>query len=354
MPNFSFSLALTGTITVHGSGPTPPTPPPWAGYTQWLRANDSPDGAIATLPDLSANHLDEVQATGGLQPTIVANVANGKKALRFVGTQFMACAALSVAQPNTIFIAFQMPDTTGIHMLMDGLTGRQDIWSQAGLINAFAGNVVAPGNSIGTAVRVVTVEFNGASSNIWMDGVLIAANVNLGTQGLISELLGKDNFGNFLNGDIFERIIYPSIGSSANRKANQQYLADEYGVTLGQPQITTIDYTGLSGANFVTGGAALYCTASADLNAPYYFWFNTGTESDPAPGGTGIQVVLSVLVTDAQIADAMRSAAGSIWSAGVSGAVTTLTNNLRETVTAATAATSGAVVTITQTGSGNS
>lgn len=385
MPSTSFniSLALTGTITL-SSGPTPPTPPV-AGVLAWYRGDDVAAGAVSSWPDQSGNANDALQATGANQPLAVANVLNGHAGISFSGNPKVLTVASPVgldvttglhifvvgchtdnASNQTQIFALKNASSSGGSAMYGALIGnpanpaRRNGLFDFSISGTWADRAFAPADSaIVNDIAIWSYRYDNANAEVVKNGVsLISSPVT----GAIDTSTGSLQIGaytasfggaEYLTGKILEILIFANL-TAGQCQTVQAYLGTKYAIPLGQPQITDFDYTGLSGANFVTGGAARYCTASADLNAPYYFWFNTGTETDPAPGGTGIQVVLSVLVTDVQIADAMRSAAGSIWSAGIAGAVTTLINNNREAVTAATAATSGAVVTIVQTGSGNS
>lgn len=72
------------------------------------------------------------------------------------------------------------------------------------------------------------------------------------------------------------------------------------------------------GAQFVTGGAGYYfqfwtLTPGAAL---YYVWVNTGTETDPGPGGSGYMATVTTGDNSGQVATAIAAALGTLVTAG--------------------------------------
>lgn len=57
---------------------------------------------------------------------------------------------------------------------------------------------------------------------------------------------------------------------------------------------------------FATTGAGDYFIATNHLAASYYFWFNTGSVTDPAPGGTGYEVNIAQDTTAAEVATRLQ------------------------------------------------
>lgn len=99
----------------------------------------------------------------------------------------------------------------------------------------------------------------------------------------------------------------PTRGGGSRVQTSQQTCVD----VTGQPAINLVDFGTLLVSNFVTGGAGLACYVWGGNNTQFYFWFNTGTETDPGLTGTGIQVVLTGLVTATDIATAMANVANT-------------------------------------------
>ena len=77
-----------------------------------------------------------------------------------------------------------------------------------------------------------------------------------------------------------------------------------------------------------------YFTFSDGANNPFYCWLDTGASVDPAPGGTGLQAIISANDSAATIAGIVQAAidGNAAFGATVSGSVVTVTN---ATVTAA-------------------
>lgn len=78
----------------------------------------------------------------------------------------------------------------------------------------------------------------------------------------------------------------------------------------GQPQITLFDFTGLSGSDFITGGAGksfIYPQKSSVLGV----WISTGTESQPDLSSEGVtgysQASVGAISTDDQIASSVAN-----------------------------------------------
>lgn len=122
-----------------------------------------------------------------------------------------------------------------------------------------------------------------------------------------------------------------------------------------QPEITTIDFTGIPMFWFVTEGAGRYFVISGAANR-YALWFDTGTEVQPDASSDGVTDYLGVTVaTDITPDDAASAAGNSLagtgqFNADSLGAVTTAADAVNGARVPAVAATSGAIVTIIQQG----
>lgn len=121
-------------------------------------------------------------------------------------------------------------------------------------------------------------------------------------------------------------------------------------INAGFAETFTIDFTGLSGADFVTAGDGKYLTyvdAGAETRTP---WFDTGTENVPT-GAPNPELI--TITPSSSASDIATAAAGGIWSSytpSVVGNVLTLTANAIGPRTDAADGNTGAVVTITQQG----
>jgi hypothetical protein len=127
----------------------------------------------------------------------------------------------------------------------------------------------------------------------------------------------------------------------------------------GQAEITEFDFDGITGTTFNTAGAALYVRLFGPSDAEFYFWFNTGTESDPAVSGTAIEVGTATgLNPSSSSSDIAGYFAGVVqdyntngnWSASAAGSITTVTDQSNAARTDGTGGNAGVTVTVTQQG----
>lgn len=123
-----------------------------------------------------------------------------------------------------------------------------------------------------------------------------------------------------------------------------------------QPNISTFDFTGLTGLDFVTGGTGLYLQLF-NGSGLFYPWYNTGTETDPGLSGTGLQISCFAYDPASSLASEMASAVnlyvGGTFSASASGNVCTITTLANIVCTPSNAGTSGVAVSTTQSGQPN-
>lgn len=134
-------------------------------------------------------------------------------------------------------------------------------------------------------------------------------------------------------------------------------LVQQSQITLGQPQITQVDFTGLTGANFVTAGPGLSYIQYYGM-AGYGVWFNTGTETQPDLSSHSIGNYIAVSVNPANNANELANAlltsingSGSNWTAAqpVNGQCV-ITDNINQVDTPAVDINTGAAITVLQTG----
>jgi hypothetical protein len=83
------------------------------------------------------------------------------------------------------------------------------------------------------------------------------------------------------------------------------------------------------GASFSTGGAADYFTMEDGGGNPFYVWFDVSNgNSDPSPGGTGLEVDITAADTSSTVASAAQAVINgdAAFSATVFGNIVTITN----------------------------
>lgn len=350
--------------------PTPPVPGP----VLWLRGDDAPNSsgglAVPLWKDVSGNGNDATQAVVASQPTGISNQINGHAAVVFDGVNDFLWSSISRTQPCTIFMVAHCAPGNINQYFIDGATINQAIlWNVAtdSAFSIFAGVVLQKPFGI-TSYGVLAGVFNGASSVISTNGVKSTGDCGTGNAtGTFIGSSGSPNT-NYLNGPIAEILIYPTEFSDSPRQTVQAYLGTKYAIPLGLPQITLFDFSGLSGASFVTGGTALYATLQVH-NGPTdtILWFNTGTETQPSLGAFLYEEIGCSPLDSAQdmataFANAMNaSLGGSVIVAVVDGSAGTgsltavqITDKQTGPVTSATAGNSGVAVSVTQSGAGNS
>ena len=200
-----------------------------AGCMLWLPVDAGGLGPVQLWADSSGNGNDALQGTLANRPTGNAVVLNGHNVVQFNGsTTFMQTPAFAAGQPNTIFIVLKMDTTSPANFICDGVGGanRNIFWDPGGNRALYAGSVVS-GSAATTSPEIWCGVFNGASSNLWINGILDASG-DPGAQNLTNGLnigsAGDSPPNGALNGYIAEVIIYNTSLSDAdkNRVGNYQ------------------------------------------------------------------------------------------------------------------------------------
>lgn len=247
-----------------------------------LKADDivATSGAISAWPESSGNgHPAASQATAGAQPTVVSNVLNGHKVVRFDGGDFLSLTgtALSIAQNKgalSIFIVYNYPTTAAgtktIFSLSNGVSAtgtRAQVYFKdpTGFLGAggrqldantavFSSSGIAPTAPI---AETVTTVFDWTNSDLYQykNGTQIIGNTSFQAAGNTSNTaslagtIGANLAGaaEFYVGDIAEILVY-NEASSALRANVHTYLQATYGLSMA-------DSTG-SGDQWIVQGDA--------------------------------------------------------------------------------------------------
>lgn len=206
-----------------------------AGLVGWWDADNVSGGdgdPVSTWPDASSSAWDLTQASTA-RPTIQTNELNTHSVVRFDGTNdSMVNTSVSVAQPNTVFLVAKRTTSAAQDAFFDGSTTRQAFYTESTTnLKFFAGSDIDTGDAPGTAWRYYSVVVNGASSEIWMDGVSVWSG-NPGANTLAGLLVGVDGGAGtyFLDGDIAELIMYDSALGTSDRENVEDYLKSKYGL----------------------------------------------------------------------------------------------------------------------------
>jgi len=198
---------------------------------------------VTQWDDVSGNDRHLVQSTGANQPTFQTGLVNGRPGVRFDGVndRLRAVFASALAQPATVFLVARLDADADLTIWMDGIDSdnRHYIAHPNGTgstdrqrAQSFAGTVLEASSTglVGTAeARIMTLVFDGASSEIRRDSVQLASG-NAGTDAQGGLTLGSrftEDQG-FVPGDFYEVVGYDGVLSSADRDAVISYLSGRW------------------------------------------------------------------------------------------------------------------------------
>lgn len=193
---------------------------------------------VGTWVDSSGNGRDLTQATAGKKPTYKTAIVNGLAVVRFDGVDdAMHTAAFTLNQPLHYFLAVKLvTDPGGTDCYFDGNTADSVLLYNAatiGTVRMYAGSAGPTKTSVTwTNFRVLSAKYNGASSELSIDGDT-AATGNTGAQNAGGVTLGArqtDSAG--ANADIAEVLVYPSALSTPDKDAVETYLGTKYAITV--------------------------------------------------------------------------------------------------------------------------
>jgi len=171
-----------------------------------------------------------------------------------------------------------------------------------GLVNPtnwiFTGGVVFDGSMTGSN-SIPYVAYNNIANTVLQVATFLDVPVTPATAGTspftINEFFTSYTTGTGGGGSVTTRIL------SVDRLLAQQ----KYWITI----LCT------NGASLVTGGAGFYWRFSDTSPLNYYMWFNTGTETDPAPFvGFGIQINIDASFSAQDVANSVREALNNLQS----------------------------------------
>jgi hypothetical protein len=123
-------------------------------------------------------------------------------------------------------------NAAGARFIFDGISaGRQAVWSYNGTRVLYAGNVVYYSTADGSW-HYQTAVFNGASSQLWVDGSVDGSAQDAGSLSLAGVTLGNagDLGTGYMTGYIAEVVVYDTVLSSGNRALVENYLKSKYGL----------------------------------------------------------------------------------------------------------------------------
>lgn len=207
----------------------------------WLDASDvgtvssTEAGLVYQWRDKSGNGRIFSQSTEGAMPDITSATQNGLPVMRFDGSDYMVGTGFSISQASTYIFAYRAAETAGYYVF-DGTpsSGRNAFGrglNGTGQIGAFAGSGGISLNINHPLQDVFAVVFNGASSQLYRNGQLIASG-NIGTQSASNGLtLGaRFSLSDVINGELYEIIVVSGALTQQTIQTTTTYLNNKWGL----------------------------------------------------------------------------------------------------------------------------
>jgi hypothetical protein len=202
----------------------------------WYDASDaatltSSGGLVSQWNDKSGGgrHLT---ATTTARPTTAVGLIGGRNALRFDGVANVMTATMSQTQPITVFVVARCSSgagTFGVAVSGTNSLGCAFVYRHGGsnTWNAYAGTTAITAGAADLNAHYWRTEINGASSQIWRDGVAGTGPANLGSSNIGGNLyVGSGGWA--WTGDIGEVIVYSGILSAGDITSAETYLRDKW------------------------------------------------------------------------------------------------------------------------------
>jgi len=201
----------------------------------------SDDDPIGGSTNQGSDSHSIVQATAGNKPTLKLNILNGEPVYRCNGGDFLQGAFNgALSQPFTILTVADfnepMPSSGNNYLFSsDDNINRMDLRVSSTKWSIFAGADLS-GGAENSNNNIWLGLFNGASSQLWLNGVSVVSG-NVGAHNGDGLTFGAYSTGAFgWVGDIYEVLIYDSNLSNADKNEVGNYLATKY--TLSWTAIT--------------------------------------------------------------------------------------------------------------------
>lgn len=195
----------------------------------------SDGNSVSTWSDLSQFGRDVTEATN--PPTYKTGIVNGLPVVRFDGSndrlRFAGDnVADTFAQPNTV-VAVVHNSSSGTVYHGSNTGDRATLLVNGGEWAIFAGDQVRKsGVTVDTDVHVISVIFDGASSELWYDGADNSPSSSPGTEEFRLIHIGVNAGGSaeYFNGDICEIIVYDNTLTASERQQVEAYLLHKWGI----------------------------------------------------------------------------------------------------------------------------
>lgn len=204
-------------------------------------------GKASRWNDLSGNVNDVTQGTGAKQPTTGVTTENGKNVLDFDGgDSFVVPSALHAItnSANTIFVVSQTSSNNTTQRMINGtqagstryLLGFENVVGRVSFLsnNASSGSLLN-NTATKTNFSLYTAFRSGTTMSLSVNGGTATTNTSANDEADIDTMaIGAQASGasNQLTGSIAEIIIYDRALSAAEIALVENYLSNEWGVTL--------------------------------------------------------------------------------------------------------------------------
>ena len=251
-----------------GGGGGVPVLPDIAGLELWLDGSDiatlfqdsakttpvTADGdVVGAMADKGDNGNDATQGTTANKPIYKATIQNGLSIVRFAVNDYLEVDALAaiftgIDKPMTIFAALKQTNNTGTQQVFGVARGAS---SNPLFVLDIATNVnyrlvrrddavtlkLLTAGTPDTLAHLLYAEFSGTVGTLRIDSAVIGTpntDFDLGTLTLDKATVGARNslgaLSNYLNGDIYELLVYDSVLSATNRQLVEVYLNTKWAV----------------------------------------------------------------------------------------------------------------------------
>ena len=195
--------------------------------------NDEVDGYVATWYDQSGNGNNAVQAVATSQPKIVEGGVL-QDGIQFDGGQSLAKTTFTqgtLSQPNTAFAVSRILDVGAFAVVFDSSdAGARNFIRAASSEYRFYGGTEQVIAAQDTDQHLFTALFNTTNSDAYIDGVIEASSVDVGTQSMGGITIGANyNLTHPLRGTISEILIYDS-DQSLVRKSIEFNINNAYSI----------------------------------------------------------------------------------------------------------------------------
>jgi len=207
------------------------------GLEFWYDGNDESsftlDGtSVDQWDDKSKNDRHVINSNGdATRPSY--NSTTGRVTFTTANSTYLQSSSFTgLSQPNTVFIACKLNShTTNNQHYFDGSTSIATIYATSSKFRVYAGGVLEWGDSDGDD-NIHVIEFNGASSDYWINGSLTTGNA--GTANFNQVTIGARGFGPdlFADVEIMEVIGYSDELSDDDRIAVTDYLSRKWTITM--------------------------------------------------------------------------------------------------------------------------